>query len=82
MERKNKRETWNNFVSKLENDVTKPRPKSYKIIRALNNAIVDNVKLNPIKLESWLVIYKTYGVNNQKHYGRKGLVMITQRTYS
>jgi hypothetical protein len=21
-------------------------------------------------------------VNNQKHYGRKGLVMITQRTYS
>jgi hypothetical protein len=32
---KNKRETWNNFVSKLENVITKPR--TYKIIRALNN---------------------------------------------
>jgi hypothetical protein len=47
---KNKRETWNNFVSKLENDVTKPRPKTYKIFRALNNDVVEHVKLNPIKL--------------------------------
>jgi hypothetical protein len=43
-------ETWNNFVSKLENDITKPRPQTYKIIRALNNDIVEHVKLNPIKL--------------------------------
>jgi hypothetical protein len=51
---KNKRETWNDFVSKLENYITKPRPKTYKIIRALNNDIVEHVKLNPIKLDSWL----------------------------
>jgi hypothetical protein len=54
MVRKNKRETWHNFVSKLENDITEPRPKTYKIIRALNNDVVEHVKLNPIKLESWL----------------------------
>jgi hypothetical protein len=52
--RKNKRETRNNFVSKLENDITKPRPQTYKIIITLNNGIVEHVKLNPIKLESWL----------------------------
>jgi hypothetical protein len=34
--------------------ITKPRPQTYKIIRALNNDIVEHVKLNPIKLESWL----------------------------
>jgi hypothetical protein len=47
---KNKRETRNNFVSKLENDETKPRPKTYKIFRAFNNDVAEHVKLNPIKL--------------------------------
>jgi hypothetical protein len=49
---KNKRETWNNFVSKLENDITKPGPKTHKTITALNDDIVEHVKLNQIKLES------------------------------
>jgi hypothetical protein len=63
---KNKHETWNNFVPKLENDITKPRPQTYKIIRALNNDIVEHVKLNPIKLESWLDYFQVLW-SDQKH---------------
>jgi hypothetical protein len=50
--RKNKREMWNTFVSRLENDVSKPRSKTYKIIRMLKNYTREQVKINPIKKES------------------------------
>jgi hypothetical protein len=56
--RKNKREMWNTFVSRLENDVSKPRPKTYKIIRMLKNDTREQVKINPIKKEPWLQYFQ------------------------
>jgi hypothetical protein len=65
--RKNKRETWNTFVSRLENDVSKPRPKTYKIIRMLRNYTREQVKINPIKKNPSCNISKTYGLKRKTH---------------
>jgi hypothetical protein len=50
----NTRETCNNFVTKPEHDITKPKLRAYKMIRIPNNGTVEHVKINPIKRGTWL----------------------------
>jgi hypothetical protein len=65
--RKNKREMWNTFISRLENDISKPRPKAYKIIRMLKNDTREQVKINPIKRNPGCNISKTYELKKKTY---------------
>jgi hypothetical protein len=53
-ERQNRREIWNDFVTKLQK---KLKPKAYKISRILKYDVVEHVKINPIKKETWLYYF-------------------------
>jgi hypothetical protein len=51
------RESWERFVSELENDITRPEPQTYKIIKNIRSEMKDNV----IPHETWLSMYKVFG---------------------
>ncbi|KAJ4440008.1 hypothetical protein ANN_08139 [Periplaneta americana] len=56
--RKRHREKWNDFVSRLERDLTLPRPKTFKILKKINSEIKENVVINPIPNEFLLDYFK------------------------
>jgi hypothetical protein len=65
----NRCDTWNNFV---EHDIRKPKPTAYKMIRILNNDIVEHVKINPIKEQTWLNYF-------QDLWSRQSEILIQQQ---
>jgi hypothetical protein len=56
--RKRHREMWDNFVARLERDVTKPNPPTFKILKKLRTDIRENVKIHSIKTDIWLDYFK------------------------
>jgi len=46
--RKRHRECWNKFVNELETDITRPNPKTYKLLKHLNKERQENVSWNII----------------------------------
>jgi hypothetical protein len=56
--RKRHREKWDNFVARLERDVTKPHPQTFKILKKLRTDIRENVKIRSIKTDTWLNYFK------------------------
>lgn len=57
--RKYHRQNWDNFVSFLENDITRPQPQTYKILKLLNSETKDTARLNIISKETWLNYFTT-----------------------
>jgi hypothetical protein len=49
---------WDNFAARLERDVTKPNPQTFKIIKKLRTDITENVKIHSIKTDIWLDYFK------------------------
>ena len=56
--RKIKRQCWETFVSRIENDLHGRQINAYKIIRNLNRTEKDNLRLNPIVEHTWLDYYQ------------------------
>jgi len=56
--RKIKRQCWETFVSRIENDLHGRQLNAYKIIRNLNRTEKDNLPLNPIVEHKWLDYYQ------------------------
>jgi hypothetical protein len=51
---KYRRKNWEEFVSYLENDITRPQPQTYKIIKNLNKEVKETVRINIIPHKTWL----------------------------
>jgi hypothetical protein len=58
---------WNSFVSRLENDISKPRPTTCKIIRMLKNDTREQVKINPIKKGILFAIFPRLMDSKRRH---------------
>ena len=56
--RKNHRQSWEEFVAYLENDITRPQQQTYKILKKLNNEVKDNLRINVISQETWLKYFQ------------------------
>ena len=62
------KESWEQFVKRLEKDLTGRQKFGFKIFKNLNSEITDNAKLNIIPDEKWITYYKQLLVNEDQSY--------------